>query len=52
MSPDFKESIGVLKGGLSRLTDPLADVSRENSGEIRTHTRVVDTVIRDGRVQG
>ena len=44
--------IGPIIGGVSKLTEPMADVIREKEGDIRTGIKVSSIVIEGGKVLG
>jgi len=43
---------GVIRGGMNRILQPLADVITRNGGEVRLNTRAESVEIRDGRAVG
>ncbi len=46
------KSVLRVDGGTSKATEPLIESIKENGGEIRTHTRVNDVIVKDGKACG
>lgn len=48
----LSEMGGVIKGGMNRILEPLADTIRSHGGEVRLNTRADSVRIENGRAQG
>ncbi len=52
MGKAFSDNGGVIKGGMNKVLNPLADFIKSHGGEIRLNTSVDSVEIKDGRAVG